>query len=42
MKRFFTKVLVTEIEGRRNAEIIEHQYIVDYRALHGDKPRGNL
>jgi hypothetical protein len=42
MKRFFAEVLVTDIEGRRNAEIIENQYINDYKALHGDRPRGNL
>ena len=42
MKRFFAKVIVDDIQGRKFAETIETEYINNYFALHQQKPRGNL
>jgi len=39
--RFFSKIILTDIQGRRQAERIEEEYIDEYRARHGKKPPGN-
>jgi hypothetical protein len=40
--RFFTRILLFNIEGRRAAKDIEDEKIEDYRLKNGRKPRGNL
>lgn len=40
--RFFARILLKGIPGRRNAERIEDEYIDKYEAEHGRRPRGNL
>jgi hypothetical protein len=42
MIRFFARVLLTGIPGRKRAEEIEDQFIDNYRAQHGHNPPGNL
>jgi hypothetical protein len=39
--RFFARILVTGIQGRGKARQLEDEYIADYEAKHGRKPRGN-
>lgn len=39
--RFYSRVLLTEIRGRAEAEHLENQYIEEYEKVHGHKPRGN-
>lgn len=39
--RFFAKVLIKGISGRKKAEDIENEYIGDYLKKHGKKPPGN-
>lgn len=39
--RFFAKVLVTGIPGRKKAEELERTYIEKYEEEHGRPPRGN-
>lgn len=40
-QRFFARIILTEIEGRRQALHIEKEYIENFRRKHGEKPRGN-
>ncbi len=42
MNRFFAKVLVIGIAGRKQAEGIENEYVDAFREEHGDNPPGNL
>ncbi|NBC06316.1 MAG: hypothetical protein GVY26_03885 [Bacteroidetes bacterium] len=39
--RFFARILLTGIPGRRKAKEIETEYIERYRQKHGKPPRGN-
>lgn len=39
--RFFARILLTDIPGRKRAEEMENQYIETYRKNHGRPPRGN-
>ncbi|MBC7774948.1 MAG: hypothetical protein H7246_05865 [Phycisphaerae bacterium] len=39
--RFFAKILLHDIPGKREARRIERQYIQDYEEKNGRKPRGN-
>lgn len=39
--RFFARVLVKNISGRKKAKQIEKEYVNDYGQKHGRKPRGN-
>ena len=39
--RFFSKILLTGIKGRRRSEALEDNYIDAYRAKHGTNPPGN-
>ncbi|MCU0393921.1 MAG: hypothetical protein MUE81_22655 [Thermoflexibacter sp.] len=41
-KRFISKILMTEIEGRVKAKELEQQHIDNYEKKHGKKPRGNI
>ena len=40
--RFFARILLFEIHGRRKAKDIETEHIKNYKDLNGRKPRGNL
>jgi URI fold toxin 2 len=42
MIRFFSRVLLVGIQGRKSAEEIEQQFIDNFRAKHGRNPPGNL
>jgi hypothetical protein len=42
MVRFFARILLTGIPGRKKAEEIEDEYIEVYRLKNGRKPPGNL
>ena len=39
--RFFGKILIKGIKGRKKAEDIEQEYIDAYEKKHGRKPRAN-
>ena len=41
MLRFFAKVLMTGIGGRKRAEEIEDETVEVYEMVHGRRPRGN-
>jgi len=40
--RFFARILLLDISGRRKAKDIETEHIERYKDLNGRKPRGNL
>jgi len=40
--RFFARVIVRDIPGRRAAKHLESEYIDKYRERNGKNPRGNL
>lgn len=40
--RFFAKIIVKGIKGRKEAEKIENEHIENYDKEHGQKPRANL
>jgi hypothetical protein len=40
--RFFARILLFDIEGRRKAKRIEKEHIKNYKDLNGRRPRGNL
>jgi hypothetical protein len=42
MIRFFSRVLLVGIPGRKRAEEIEQQYIDAFREKHNRNPPGNL
>ena len=42
MKRFFARVILSDIPGRKEAEAIESEYITKYKKIHGSNPIGNL
>lgn len=42
MIRFFSRVLLMNIPGRKRAEEIEQQYIDAFKTQHGRNPSGNL
>jgi hypothetical protein len=39
--RFFARILIRDIPGKREAKQIETEYIQKYIDEHGDRPRGN-
>ncbi|NBC07989.1 MAG: hypothetical protein GVY26_12420 [Bacteroidetes bacterium] len=39
--RFFARIILRNIPGRDQAEIIENEYIEAYKEKHGKRPRGN-
>lgn len=39
--RYFARILITDIQGRKKAKRLENEYIEDYVEKHGRKPRGN-
>lgn len=39
--RFIGKIILTNIDGRKNAERIENEYINDHQVTYGHRPRGN-
>lgn len=41
-KRFFTRILIHDIPGRKEAKRIESEHIKAYKEKHGERPRGNL
>ena len=41
-KRFFTRILIHDIPGRKEAKRIESEHIQAYKKKHGERPRGNL
>ena len=40
--RFFARIIVHDIFGRKEAKRIESEYIQAYKNIHGSRPRGNL
>lgn len=40
--RFFARILIVDIEGKKEAKRIEKAHIRDYKQRHGSKPRGNV
>lgn len=40
--RFFTRILIYDIPGRKAAKRIESEHIQAYKETHGRRPRGNL
>ncbi len=40
--RFFTRILIYDISGRREAKRIESEHIKAYKEKNGQRPRGNL
>jgi len=40
--RYFARIILKNIQGRRKAKEIEQQHILDYENKKGHKPRGNL
>lgn len=40
--RFFGRILITNIEGKKEARRIEKEHIDSYEAKNGRKPKGNL
>jgi hypothetical protein len=40
--RFFTRILIHDISGRREAKRIESEHIQTYKEKNGRRPRGNL
>ena len=40
--RFFARILLSNISGRKEAKRIERQYIRSYNEKNGQNPRGNL
>lgn len=41
-KRFFARILIFDIPGRKEAKRIESKHIKDYKEKNGQRPRGNL
>ena len=41
-QRFFTRIIIFDIEGRVEAKRIESAYIEAYKLKHRQRPRGNL
>ena len=39
--RFYAKILISDIEGRKEAKLLEAQYIQVHEKIYGEKPRGN-
>ncbi|MDX2133708.1 MAG: hypothetical protein SFV52_02945 [Saprospiraceae bacterium] len=40
--RFFTRILIRDIPGRKEAKRLENEHIQAYKEKHGRRPRGNL
>jgi hypothetical protein len=40
-QRFYARILIYNIPGKREARRLETQYIQDYIARNGERPRGN-
>ena len=40
--RFFGRILVFDIPGKKEARRFEKKYIKEYEKLHGRKPKGNV
>jgi len=40
--RFFARILISNISGRKEAKRTEREHIQRYREKHGHNPRGNL
>jgi len=40
--RFFARILISNISGRKEAKRIERHYIRSYKEKNGQNPRGNL
>ena len=40
--RFFTRILIHDIPGRKEAKRLESEHIQAYKEKHGQRPRGNL
>lgn len=40
-RRFWARILLFNIPGRREAKRIEREYIRKYKEEHGERPRGN-
>ncbi len=40
-QRFFARILIVNISGKREARRLEKEYIQNYIAKHGERPRGN-
>jgi hypothetical protein len=41
-KRFFARIILFDIQGRKEAKRIESEHIRTYKEKHGRRPRGNL
>ena len=42
MVRFFARIILVDIDGRKLAEDIETEYVKHYFEKHGQNPRGNV
>jgi len=40
--RFFGRILIFDISGKREARKIEKEHIENYERMHGRKPKGNI
>lgn len=40
--RFFGRILILDIPGKKEARRLEKKHIKEYEKLHGRKPKGNL
>jgi URI fold toxin 2 len=40
--RFFARILILDIQGRKEAKRIEKAHIHEYKQFYGQKPRGNI
>ncbi len=41
-ERYFARILINEILGKKEARRIEKEHIVEYEKNHGKKPKGNV
>jgi hypothetical protein len=40
--RFYARILIKNIEGKKEARKLETQHILEHQRIFGDKPRGNI
>lgn len=40
--RFFARIIIHDIKGRKEAKRLESEHIQAYKKKHGQRPRGNL
>jgi hypothetical protein len=40
-ERYFGRILIYDISGKKEARVIERQHIIQYEVVNGHKPKGN-